>query len=271
MEFSISNKKRKELFISIFQLLKNSSSQMNLTFNKQRMHIQGMDKSHICLFDLNLYYDWFDLTFEVHKKHELCFNTEYFYSIISTKGEDQSLRFKLEHDNADILLIELVNDENTNTGAKKGDYNKFFRMPLNDYDYEEMSIPETDYDAEFSLPSKKISDVLSHLSNFGENLNIKCCENFIEFKTNGDAGEMRVNISVDDLSSYSINEGEEVNLSYSLPYIIKMCITNKLTTDIDFSLSNERPMKISYNLGEAEKLDKENSLVFYIAPKMAED
>ena len=41
-----------------------------------------------------------------------------------------------------------------------------------------------------------------------------------------------------------------------------MCITNKLSNDVDFSLSNNCPMKISYDLGE-------NSLLqFYIAPKI---
>jgi hypothetical protein len=41
-----------------------------------------------------------------------------------------------------------------------------------------------------------------------------------------------------------------------------MCITNKLSTDIDFSLSNECPLKINYDLGD------DSNLVFFIAPKM---
>jgi DNA polymerase III sliding clamp (beta) subunit (PCNA family) len=41
-----------------------------------------------------------------------------------------------------------------------------------------------------------------------------------------------------------------------------MCITNKLSLDIDFSLSNDYPMKINYNLGE------DSSMTFYIAPKI---
>jgi hypothetical protein len=75
---------------------------------------------------------------------------------------------------------------------------------------------------------------------------------------------MRVDIPIDEVSSYSIVEGEEIILTYSLAYINKMCITNKLSTDIEFSLSNECPMKINYNLGD------DSSLVFFIAPKMNE-
>ena len=133
------------------------------------------------------------------------------------------------------------------------------------YDYEEMSIPETDYDVEFTLPSKKVTDVLSQLSNFGDDLNIKCSEECVDFKASGNSVEMRVNIPTEDISSYAIVEGEIINLTYSLIYISKMCITNKISNDIEFSLSNEAPMKINYDLGN------NSLLIFYIAPKMSDD
>jgi len=256
MDITISDKKKKDLFISLFHLLKSSSSNINASFNENNLHIQGMDKSHVCLFDVNFKNSWFN-NYEVNEKTELCFDTNIFYSMISTKGEDQSLSIKKIND--DSLSIELI------SGEKKGDYNKFFTMPLLEYEYDEMNIPETDYDAELSLPSKKVTDMLSQLSNFGDDIIINCSDDFVDFKTKGTSGEMRVNIPVDDMSSYSVIEGEEINLTYSLLYISKMCITNKLSADIDFSLSNECPMKIRYDLGD------ESSLMFYIAPKMSDD
>ena len=255
----ISDKKKKDIFISIFNTLKCASSQINLTINKQIFHIQGMDKSHVCLFDLKLYYEWFNY-YEVNKKYELCFDTNIFYSMINTKGEEQALVFILEDDKSETLLIELKNSL-TNT-SKKTDFNKFFKLPLIDYEYEEMNIPTTEYDAEFSLPAKKVTDILSQLNNFGDDLNVYCSANYIDFKSSGNSVEMRVNIPVDDMISYAIVEDEEINLNYSLIYISKMCLTNKLSNDIEFSLSNECPMKINYDLGE------NSSLVFYIAPKL---
>jgi len=259
--FIISDKKKKDIFISIFHLLKNSSSQINLTINKDTLHIQGMDKSHVCLFDSKLSFDWFEY-YKVNKKYELCFDTGLFHSIISTKGEDQSLVFYLEDDNTDSLIIELKTIENN---CKKNDYNKYFKLPLFDYEYEEMVIPNTDYDAEFTLPSKKVTDMLSQLSNFGDDINIKCSDDCVNFKTLGNSVEMRVDIPIDDMCSYAIVEDEEVNLTYSLNYISKMCITNKLSSDIEFCLSNECPMKINYTLGD------NSLLMFYIAPKLADE
>ena len=258
--FVISDKRKKDIFISIFQLLKSSSSQINLTINKTTFHIQGMDKSHVCLFDLKLSFEWFDY-YEVNKKYELCFDTGTFHSIINTKSDEQGFILYLEHENTETLSIELKNNEN----SKKGDYNKFFKLPLLDYEYQEMVIPTTEYDAEFTLPSKKVTDMLSQLSNFGDNLNIKCSEDCVDFNASGNSVEMRVNIPTDDMSSYAIVEDEIINLTYSLIYVSKMCITNKLTEEIDFSLSNESPMKINYNLGN------DSSLMFYIAPKLSDD
>jgi len=258
--FVISDKRKKEIFISIFSLLKSSSSQINLTINKTTFHVQGIDKSHVCLFNLILNYEWFDY-YEVNKKYELCFDTGTFYSIINTKSEEQGLIFYLEENNTETLSIEFKNNEN----SKKIDYNKFFKLPLLDYEYDEMNIPSTEYDAEFTLPSKKVTDMLSQLSNFGDDLNIKCSQDCVDFKASGNSVEMRVNIPTDDITSYAIVEDEEVNLTYSLIYVNKMCITNKLTNDIEFSLSNEAPMKVNYNLGN------ESSLMFYIAPKLLDD
>jgi proliferating cell nuclear antigen len=254
MNITISDKKKKELFISIFHLLKSSASTINACFTTDKLHIQGMDKSHVCLFDLNLTKDWF-CNYDVHENNELCFDTSIFYSIISTKCDDQNLVIKKVTE--DTLSIELVN------GDKKGDYSKFFTMPLVEYEYEQMNIPNVEYDAEISLPSKKVTDMLSQLSNFGDDLNIQCFDDFVDFKTKG-ISEMRVNIPVDDMSSYSVVEGEDIHLTYSLVYINKMCITNKLSSDVEFCLSNECPMKIKYDLGN------DSSLLFYIAPKLTD-
>ena len=105
-----------------------------------------MDKSHICLFDLNLKKSWFE-SYEVASKEEICFNTNIFYSIINTKSDEQTLVIKKETD--DFLLVELINL------IKNSDYNKYFSMPLLEYEYDEMNIPSTDFDAEFSFKKCK--------------------------------------------------------------------------------------------------------------------
>jgi proliferating cell nuclear antigen len=279
MNIIISNKDKKELFISIFQVLKNCSSNISCIFEKDFLHIQGMDKSHVCLFDIKINQEWFH-SYNVNETNKISFDSNVFHSIISTKSENQNLIFSMDNDNEDILHIHFVPtlenfkqedlsikktkkkiEKNTN---EKNELKKFFKMPLQEFDYEEMNIPVVDYDAEFTLCSKIVTDIFSQLNNFGNDIIIKCSEESIYLNTNSISGEMCVQIPIDDLTSYSIIEGEELELIYSLIYVNKMCITNKISTEIDFSLSKTSPMKITYNLGD------NSHITFYIAPKLSD-
>jgi proliferating cell nuclear antigen PCNA len=256
MRIQISDKKKKDIFVSLFQVLKNCSTLISITFEPDVAHIQGMDKSHVCLFDVKLNKNWFT-KYDIIDSTKICFDSNVFHSIISTKSENQDLIIKMNSDDQDVLYVNFESIE-----VKKGDFKKSFKMPLAEYEYEEMNIPTVDYDADFSLLSKQITDMFSQLNNFGNDIIINCSETSISLTTNGITGEMRVDIPIDDLSSYSIVEGEDITLTYSLAYINKMCITNKLSADVEFSLSNECPMKISYDLGD------DSSMIFFMAPKM---
>jgi proliferating cell nuclear antigen len=256
MKIIISDKVKKDLFIALFHSLKNCASIVNVIFETTRMHIQGMDKSHICLFDLSIHDKWFN-SYEVSENMNVAFDTSTFYLIISNKNDGCNIIIHTEND--DNLNIDFVALEHV-----KGEFNKYFKIPLCDYDYEEMMIPESEYDAEFSISSKKICEIISQMVLFGSDISVKCSEEKIDLVANGIAGEMLVNIPIEDLTEYSIIEDEVIELTYSLNYIHKMCITNKLSNEIEFSISSNCPMKIKYDLGD------NSTLLFFIAPKITD-
>jgi len=256
MKVTISNKHKKDLFVALFQTLKNCSTLVRVHFLEDKLYIQGMDKSHLCLFDVHILNKWFD-EYTIENQTNVWFDTNIFHLIISTKSE--GLDIVIHSITEESLNVDLINTEHS-----KGEFNKYFKIPLADSDYEEMVIPTVDYDAEFSISSKKICEIVSEMMIFGTDINIKCTEEKIDLITDGITGEMSVNIPIDDLSEYSIVEGEEINLSYSLNYINKMCLTNKLSNEIQISISKDFPMKICYDLGE------ESTVIFYIAPKIVD-
>lgn len=257
MKITISNKNKKDLFVSLFQVLKNCTTLVSVIFETDKLHIQGMDKSHVCLFDVNIQQKWFD-EYVVEEETNVSFDASIFHLIISTKQESHDIIIhKMEED---YLNIDLVSKEHA-----KGEFNKYFKISLNDYDYQLMNVPDVYYDAEFSISSKKICEIVSQMMTFGTNINIKCSEEKIDLITNGITGEMLVNIPIEDLTEYSIVEGEEIKLSYSLNYINKMCLTNKISNEINFFISGEYPMKIQYALGD------DSYIIFFIAPKISDE
>lgn len=260
MKLIISEKHKKDLFISLFSIIKKSSSHCNMIFEEEYIHIQGMDKTHICLYDVKIFNDWFN-HYERNNQNDsekICFDSDVFHSIINAKNDDISIHIFFEG-NADNLNIDLINNQNS---KNKGDFNKHFKIPLVEFDYDVLELPNTDYDAEFSINSTKICDIASQMGQFGNDLHINCDENKIELIANGMTGEMLVNIQIDDLDEYSIVEGETLSIDYSLMYINKICLTNKLSNLISFSISKEFPMKINYDLGV------KSHMIFYIAAKV---
>lgn len=256
MKLSISEKSKKDIFISLFQLLKNSSSIVKIIFYDSYMYVQGMDKAHICLFDIKIFSDWFETYESVSSNSNICIDTNTFHNVLSMNQEQHSITIHYDDEpEPESICIDLI--------SKKGDFNKYFKIPLVDLDTDTLTIPsDAEYDAEFSINSKKIQEICSQLLIFGDIMQIICSEEKIDLISSGVNGEMLVKIPIDDLLEYSISEGEIIDISYSLNYIQKMCITNKLANEIEFSISGNIPMRIKY------KLDDNSYVTFYIAPKI---
>jgi proliferating cell nuclear antigen PCNA len=258
MLLSISEKTKKELFVSLFHLIKSCTTAVNIMFKDDHMYIQGMDKCHICLFDIKIMSDWFT-TYEKKEgdQESICITTSMFHTVISMVTENHSLVLEYE-DDPETISIKCINDQ-----GKKADFDKFFNIPLCEIEEDYFSVPDIDYAVEFSMNSKKISDIITQLNIFGDVLNISCCsEEKITFKSDGTSGSMSVEVSTEELSEFALaEEGKSLNICFGLNYLHKMCINTKLANDINISLSNDMPLRIKYDLG------KDSHCVFYLAPK----
>ena len=135
----------------MFHTLKNCTSIVSIVFDVDNMHIQGIDKSHVCMFDINLQLAWFN-EYSVGKKTLICFDTHTFHTIISSCQESNNIYIRYDESNdSDYLHIDLVSPT-----ASIREFNKYFKLPLSDYEHEYMNPPKIDYDAEFTINSKKI-------------------------------------------------------------------------------------------------------------------
>jgi proliferating cell nuclear antigen len=274
MEFQLTNKKKKDVFVSIFQLLKQFTSFLYCNFEQEFLHIQGMDKSHVCLFNVKIGKDWFDTYVVEDSSIKICVDATLFHSILNMQNAEQNIHVQMDSSNQDSLQIQFVTTEidqekEVASGKKKkpkklSSSKKFFKIPLLEYEYEEMSIPDVDYDATMILSSNLVSDIFNQLENFGNTILMKCLQEEVEFISNHTNGEMRVQIPMNDLISYSIIEDEIVQLTYSLLYLTKMC-SSKLSEEVEISLSSESPLKMMYDLGN------DSTISFYMAPKISDE
>lgn len=258
MKFTLDDKTKIDTLVAFFQLIKNCSSTIKIDFHSTHVFMQGMDKSHVCLFSSVIQSTWFT-SYENEVNTSVVLDTSSLYLILSRSQEQNILVFQYIDSTDKMEIHLLLNNNNT-----KGEYNRYFELPVLDVEQDTLGIPTFEYDADFSLKTKQLCDLTSQLILFGDILEIICDENTIDLKSTSENGNMKVTIPNDDLNEFSITEGETIELSYSLSYIHKMCLHTKLAKDVYVSLSKNYPIRIRYDL------DNHGNIEFYVAPKMAD-
>ena len=60
LKFYVKDDNKCDIFVHIFQHLKLFSNNVNLRFDEDKLYVQGMDGSHVSVFELNITSSWFD-------------------------------------------------------------------------------------------------------------------------------------------------------------------------------------------------------------------
>lgn len=245
----------KNIFTNIFHLLKNWDTFITLHFTKNGISIKGMDNSHIALYNVNICCDWFSSYEFEEENFNITVNSMQFSNIISSSNDAKLLEIIYTSNNPDYLNINFKQEIN----------NFYYEICLTDNDQETLDVPSTEYDFDFTINSKLLSDIINKISLMGDTLNICCDMENIYFNgsSSGETGKLKISVDTEKLENYSITEGEELDIDFSLKHISKLCLTTKLSESIDISASNDYPIKIQYNFDA----NKNNNVIFYIAPK----
>jgi proliferating cell nuclear antigen len=234
---------------------------INIMFEKERVYVQSMDSARVSIFEITLPSSWFDVYEHTNETTiAIGINSTMLFRVLNTREKEQEVNFVFTEEESDTLYINFT-CENTSI------FDKRFELPLIDLDCEFMAIPTTDSQADLSMPSAIFSSIMNQLKMFGDSLDIECTEEKIVLQsTSSESGKMLVDINIDDLTSYAINEGETMKLSFSLNVLHNICMYNRLSKDIEIHLTENFPMKLVYSLG-----NEDAKISFYLAPKISDD
>lgn len=261
MFLQINNHVRAEMFSTLFQNLKLFSDNVNISFTEEQMDIQCIDSGQVAIIEVHIGKGWFD-NYELSSDGRsvvIGANTNIIAKIMGTRDKLQDINLSCDDDPDSIIMRFTSQDKNI--------FDKTFEMPLIDLDVETMDIPETEYQAEFSLPSNIYASLMSQLKLFGDTMDIECSEDNIILHSNSlDNGKMSTEISIDDLNEFAIDEDEKLKISYSLNYMYNVSQFHKLSKDIELKFKQDYPVQLKYNLGTDDA-----NVLFYIAPKITDD
>jgi proliferating cell nuclear antigen len=264
MNVTLKNVAKAEVLAQIFQHIKVFTDNIIVMFGKDEVYFQSMDSSRISIFELHLPTSWFD-SYE-HSKDgtiPIGINAPLLFKILNTREKNQEIEIVYDSNEEDKLYLHFTSEDKTV-------FDKRFELPLVEIDTEYMNIPEMESNAEFSLSSASFANIVNQLKLFGDTIDIVCDENKIELRSLSEgSGKMSVDIQIDELSEYSIDEGETVHLSFSLNMMHNICLYNKISKEVRIKLIKDSPMQVLYQLGDGA--DDACKFAFYLAPKIGDD
>ena len=263
MNIHIQQLQKAEIFTGLFQHVKAFTDHINIMFEKDRMYIQTMDSAHVSIIEMELPASWFD-TYE-HKQPgtlTIGISSTILFKVLASREKTQSINIQCDA-GGDILMIHFDSEN-------KAEFAKHFELPLMDLDTELMGIPAIEHQAEFTLSAPHFANLITQLQMFGDTMEIECNEEKIMLSANSpDHGKMFVEIKIDDLTTFIIDEGGKINLSFSLQYLHNICLYHKLAKEIELKLSAAYPIQIIYDLGGEH--GQNAKIKFYLAPKINDE
>jgi len=273
MNVVIKNRENARVFSSMFQNIRLFCEHINLMFSADRLYAQGMDSSHISIFELSIPKTWFD-TYEYTSEQSAIvvgINVALFFKILNTREDNHEIHVKYVEETGDRLVVNLLNPTESKTV-----FDKYFEIPLIDLESELMAIPEIDYQAELSLASSNFANLIGQLKQFGADLKINCSEEEIRLtSSSNESGNMSVVVPIDDLLLFAINEGEQLNLSFSLAHFHNICAFHKVSGTINLKISDNYPLKATYVLElpkyEDDDVAKLAHIVVFLAPRVCDE
>lgn len=248
-----------DLLALLFQNMKAFSEHVNIAFSTTGMYIQIMDAGKVSVLEIRIPDTWFD-TFTCSAGNvTLGINSQTLYRILHAR-----------HKGTTSIAIVYNNNENNNEHSdhlfiemKAEDaFDRYFEVPLMELDTEIMGIPEVEYEVELGMPSSVFATLIGHLKTFGETLEFVCSEEKVELISKSqEQGKMSVVVGMDDLDFFSINEGCQMNIAYSLHHMNAFCAYSKLFKEIEIRINSEQPIRMDYLMDGV-------SVKYYLAPKM---
>jgi len=265
MNICIQQIQKAEIFTGLFQHVKAFTEHINIMFEKDRMYIQTMDSAHVSIIEMILPSGWFDAyENKTPSTINIGVNSTILFKILNSREKTQSIRIEYNEQDCDKLYIYFNSDN-------KLEFDKRFELPLMEIDTELMSIPDIEHQAEFTVCSQHFSSIINQLQMFGDCMNIECSEEKIMLSSNSqDQGKMMVEIKIEDLTSFIIDENGSLNLTFSLNYLHNICLYNKIAKEVEIKLTPNYPLQIIYNLGTITG-GESAEIKFYLAPKMDDE
>jgi proliferating cell nuclear antigen PCNA len=224
---------------------------ITLLFRQSELYIQIMDGAHVCLIDITIPDSWFDL-YEIEDTKTISLVSSIFVKIFSMYTKDSTFELEVT-DDAEKLSIHYYNSLQ----------NKHFEIPLMDIEQDILSPNLIETMLDFNIKSSSFDKYVTELSQFGDDVIIKCSDEKLFFESKGDEGKLQIELEGDTLEEFNVVENYNFTAKFPVKYLT---IISKFSVNypyVHLYLDEENPVRITFN-------NTEIKINYFLAPKIEE-
>ncbi len=252
MLFEVSMEESK-LMSNIISIISSIVAESRMQVTKDGIKIKAFDATRISLIDLNLQSSAFS-SFNVKEETFVGLNLETLNTILKTAKSDESLVFSFD-DKAMRFKIDFIGKKRKRS------------FSLSHLDLTEENVPDTinlDFDANFTLQSSFIQQVIKDAEMVSDYLNISASGTALEFSAKSENKDTKTVIQPDsdEVETDSFQVLEDSNSFYSLDFLAKFLKGIRSTDKVKLSFSGEQPLRFIY------EIEGKGYLVYFVAPRI---
>ena len=236
---------------SLFELLAVIIHDVSLVVSPEGIKVLTADGVRNSLIWLRLNPEGFE-HYECSGTHRVGINISAVYKLLKTAASHDTISMFMAKDSTDVLGIRISNPEKRVSTE--------FTMRLLDVNFEQITVPDVQFDAIVSLPSAFFQRLCRDASHLAEKLVLTAQGDTMEFAVNNDAASQKTIISpvVEGKHVVTITWTEEgdtgpVSGTFELKYLTCFCRATSLSPQLQMFLRRDYPLVMRFavsNLGE---------------------
>lgn len=268
VQITIETKEQINAFSTIIGNVHRFSENINLDFNEKRLFVQGLDATHVCIYELRLLSTWFT-DYDVSSASIVCIKCAVLNAVMQLHQEHQQIKMSFD-ENSDKFDISFINSPQFPEEIPRE-----FGLPIMNIEQECLEIPDCSYTASFEVESKTFANIINPLLNFSDVLEFMASKTSMYVTTNSEDGRTTQTIMYDKehnacaAKKYVFNSSDEMDeftTSFSLKYLQIFCAFHKLCKMVHIYITKDVPIRVEYLI--TNKNDTEQYLRLYLAPKI---
>lgn len=250
MKLIIKDSAKAQQWIELFKVIKNLNSYTTLCSEEDKLFIQIMDDSQVCLMNITIEKDWFD---EYESNNET-------FSVLSV------VVVKIFHlYTAGTILTINTNSEKMEINFKYPDKSeKYFELNLIDIDKDMLESQNIEGDVEFEIKTKVFDKYISEMQLFGESMELVCFEDNLYMKSYGEDGQYVLKLPHSNIDELIVEDELRLKTNVSLKYLSYISKVHNVFEHFRIKVQKECPIQVDI-------LDENIEVRYYIAPKISDD